>query len=149
MKKLLCASALMFTLACGGRLMAQQPQEMGPGGEHHGGGMMMSTDQRLQRMTHQLDLTSEQQTKIRPILEQESSQMQALHQDSSLTPQEMHAKMQQIRQTTNDQIKAQLTSEQQQKFEQMQMRRPRGPMGGPGGQQSPPPEGSQPPPQQQ
>lgn len=139
MKKLLCASALMFTLACGSRLLAQSPQEMGQGGEHRGGGMMMTTDQRLQRMTRQLDLSSEQQAKIRPILEQESTQMQALHQDSSVPQQEMHARMQQIRQSTNDQIKAVLTPDQQQKFQQMQMRPPRGAMGGQSGQQSPPP----------
>ncbi len=112
MKKLFCATALMFALACGPQLLAQQP---GPEGGHRGGGMMMSTDQRLQRMTRQLDLTTDQQAKIRPILEDESSQMQTLHQNSALSPQEMHAQMQQIRQTSMSQIMGILTETQQQK----------------------------------
>ncbi len=108
----------------------------------------MSPDQRLQRMTQQLNLTADQQAKIKPILEQEQQQMQTLHGDTSMSQQDKWSKMQQIRQGTNDQIKAVLTPDQQQKFVQMTERHGPG-MGhggmGPGGMQAPP---QQAPPQQ-
>jgi protein CpxP len=63
----------------------------------------MSTDQRLQMMTKQLNLTPDQQQKIKPLLENESQQMQALHQDTSLSQEDRMSKMQQIRQSTNEQ----------------------------------------------
>jgi Spy/CpxP family protein refolding chaperone len=145
MKKLFCATALMFALASGTQLVAQQA---GPeGGHRDGGGMMMSTDQRLQRMTRQLDLTTDQQAKIRPLLEDESTKMQALHQNSSLSPQDMHTQMQQIRQNTNSQVMSILTDTQQQKWQQMMQERHGAPRGN--GQMSPPPQGTKPPPPQQ
>lgn len=147
MKKLFCATTLIFALACGTQLLLAQ--QAGPEGGHRGGGgMMMSTDQRLQRMTRQLDLTTDQQAKIRPILEDEASQMQTLHQNTALSPQEMHGQMQQIRQSSMSQIMGILTETQQQKMQQMMQERhgaPRGAERG-NGQMSPPPQGSEPPP---
>ena len=105
--------------------------------------MQMSPDQRLQRMTQQLNLTDDQQQKIKPVLEQEQQQMQALHQDTSMSQQDRMSKMQQIRQDTNDQIKSVLNPDQQKKFEEMQNRRMYPQAGGmrPGQpQQAPPPQ---------
>ncbi|MFZ0794935.1 MAG: hypothetical protein WAM65_14275 [Candidatus Korobacteraceae bacterium] len=151
MKKVLICALLATAMAClGTALYAQdtmsQGQGMGQGGGMHH--MAMSPDQRLQRMTQQLNLTADQQAKIKPILEQEQQQMQTLHGDTSMSQQDKWSKMQQIRQGTNDQIKAVLTPDQQQKFVQMTERHGPG-MGhggmGPGGMQAPP---QQAPPQQ-
>ena len=91
-------------------------------------------------MTSQLNLTTDQQAKIKPILESESQQMQALHQDSSLSREDRMSKMQQIRQGTNEQIKPILTSDQQQKFQEMMSHQGRGgPHGAPPSSQSTPP----------
>jgi Spy/CpxP family protein refolding chaperone len=128
--------AMAFTFA-GASAFAQ----MGPGGPGHG--QPMSADQRLQMMTKQLNLTADQQQKIKPLLESESQQMQALHQDTSLSQEERMSKMQQIRQGTNEQIKSSLNPDQQQKFDEMMARRGHG-HGGPGGA---PPAGQSPPPQ--
>jgi Spy/CpxP family protein refolding chaperone len=147
MKKVLICALLAIAMAClGTALYAQdtmgQGQGMGqggPGGMHR---MPMSPDQRLQRLTQQLDLTSDQQAKIKPILEQDQQQMQAVHEDSSVSQQDKWGKMKQIRQSTDEQIKAVLNPEQQQKFAKMTERRgpPAGGMGQGGTlpQQAPP-----------
>jgi len=141
MKKVLICALLAITVACcGTALYAQdsmsQGQGMGqggPGGMHR---MPMSPDQRLQRMTQQLNLTADQQQKIKPILEQEQQQMQTLHGDTSMSQQDRMSMMQQIRQGTNDQIKSVLNPDQQQKFAEMQERHGLGM--GHGGMQAPP-----------
>ncbi len=117
-RSLVCALLAGAMACCGTALYAQQDtmSQGGPPAGHH----MMSPDQRLQHMTKMLNLTADQQQKIKPILENESTQMQSLHQDTSMSRDDRMSKMQQIRQGTNEQINGVLTPEQQQKFQQMQ-----------------------------
>lgn len=123
----ICALLAIAVAACGTALYAQDnmgqgqagQSQMGPGGGHRG---MMSPDQRLQHLTKMLKLTSDQQAKIKPMLEQEQTQMQSLHQDTSMSQQDRWAKAKTIRQSTNEQIKSALTPDQQTKFTQMQER---------------------------
>jgi Spy/CpxP family protein refolding chaperone len=152
MKKVLIHAALAVSVALSGATTyAQEPSEQGPAGQHMGmHGQPPSADQRLQRMTQQLDLTSEQQQQIKPILESESQQMRVLHQDSSLSQQDRMTKMQAIRQESGSQIKALLNPDQQAKFEKMMSRQGRGgPHGGygQGGPSGAAPDGSAPQPQ--
>jgi len=143
MKKLILPATLALVLVIAGPFAWAQ---MGPMGGGQGGGQMghgpMSPDQKLQMLTQQLSLTTDQQAKIKPLLESESQQMQALHQDSSLSREDRMSKMQQIRQGTNDQIKPILTSDQQQKFQEMMSHQGHGgPHGAPpSGQSAPPPQ---------
>jgi Spy/CpxP family protein refolding chaperone len=74
----------------------------------------------LARLTKQLDLTDDQQAKIKPILETFHSQMQSVHQDSSLSQEDRRSKMKDARETMNSQINAVLTPDQQTKFAAMQ-----------------------------
>jgi Spy/CpxP family protein refolding chaperone len=86
-----------------------------------GGGQMgpMNPENRLKMLTEKLNLTDDQQTKIKPLLEDESSQMKAIHSDSSLTPQDQRAKMKSVHESTTEKINAVLTPEQQTKWKQM------------------------------
>jgi Spy/CpxP family protein refolding chaperone len=141
-KKLILLTALAMALAIAG---VPAWAQMGPGGGGPGGSQMghgpMSPDQRLQMLTKQLNLTSDQQEKIKPILESESQQMQTLRQDSSLSQEDRMSKMRQIRQGTNEQIKLVLNSDQQQKFEEMMSHGHGGPHGAPPpGQNAPQPQ---------
>jgi Spy/CpxP family protein refolding chaperone len=144
MKKLIL-SLLAAVLALGGTSVWAQMEQGQAGGQGSAMGHgPMSPDQRLQMMTKQLNLTADQQEKIKPLLESESQQMQTLRGDTSLSREDRMSKMMQIRQSTNDQIKSSLNPDQQQKFEQMMSHQGHR-HGGPG--EAPPAAQSAPPPQ--
>jgi periplasmic protein CpxP/Spy len=87
---------------------------------HHGA---PDPAERTRELTEHLKLTSDQQTKVREALESEHSQIESLHQDTSLSQQERHSKMMEIRKNTDDQIRGLLDSNQQKKWDKMQARR--------------------------
>ena len=83
------------------------------GEEHHRGNP-------LEMLTKKLDLTPDQQTKLKPIFEDRHEKMKALRDDTSLTPDDKKAKGKALMESSNDQIKAILTPDQQTKFAAMQ-----------------------------
>ncbi len=109
------------------------------------GGMRMDPDHQLARLTSALNLTTDQQSQIKPLLVDRQQKMQALFQNQSLSQDDRRAQSRTISQGTNNSIKALLTDEQKQKFDAMQESMRRGGPGGPGG--PPPPQGSAPQPQ--
>lgn len=146
------ALAATWTVALYGQEQGEQQQQSGQTGERgeRMGGRRgpMSPEAELKRLTAELNLTQDQQDKIKPILEDQQKQMQDLRNDSSLEGQERFSKMREIRKSHMDQVRAILTSDQQTKFDDMQkrmMERGRRGPGGPGGEGggNPPP----PPPQ--
>ncbi|MFY9905076.1 MAG: hypothetical protein WBX02_20200 [Terriglobales bacterium] len=118
-----------------------QPSAQENGGGHHG---PMDPAQRTQELTQKLNLTADQQTKVQQILQSESSQMESLRSDSSLSQQDRRSKMMEIHQTTNTQIRALLDADQQKKWDAMQAKRGQWGRhrGAPnsGDQQAPPPQ---------
>ena len=114
----------------------------GYGGGQGGGGRRgpMSPDDQLKRMTKDFDLTADQQAKIKPILVDAQKKMEDVRNDSSGDRQTMRQKMMQIRQDTNDQIRALLDDKQKEKFDKQQQERQDRPQnrrgGGPGGDNS-------------
>ena len=79
--------------------------------------------QRTAELTKKLKLTSDQQTKVQDALQSEHSQMESLHQDSSLSQQDRRGKMMEIRKSTDDQIRGLLDADQQKKWDEMQAKR--------------------------
>jgi periplasmic protein CpxP/Spy len=77
-------------------------------------------EMRLEMMTKNLGLTKEQQASIKPILQDQTKQMQALRADQSIKPEQKQTKMKEINQATNTKIEAQLTPEQKEKFKKSQ-----------------------------
>jgi protein CpxP len=107
---------------------------------HHG----PDPARRTAELTRHLNLTPDQQTKVRQTLESARSQMESVHQDSSLSQPDRHAKMMEIHQNTDAQIRSVLNPTQQKKFDEMQARREQrmeehrqGPPQGGAGQQGP------------
>jgi protein CpxP len=78
---------------------------------------------RTQELNKQLNLTSDQQTKVQDIFQSERSQMESLRQDTSLSQQDRRAKMMEMHKNTDSQIRAVLDSTQQQKWDEMQAKR--------------------------
>jgi protein CpxP len=120
----------------------------GYGGGQRGGGRRgpMSPDEQLKRMTKDFNLTADQQAKIKPILVDEEKKMEDLRNDSGADRQTMRGKMMQIRQDTNDQVRALLDDKQKEKFDKEEQERAdqtqnrRGGPGGPGGGNPSPPQ---------
>jgi Spy/CpxP family protein refolding chaperone len=86
-----------------------------------------------------LNLTDEQKAKLRPILQEQNQQMEALRNDTSMTQEQKVAKANEVRQNASPKIRAILTPEQLQKLADLQQKAKEQQ------QQSAPPQASQPP----
>ena len=96
---------------------AQQP---GPGmGRGRDRRPMESVDDQIKHLSKKLNLTDDQQAKLKPVLEDQRKQMEQIHGDSSLSRQDRFSKMQALRQSSDTQIKSVLTEEQQKTFDKM------------------------------
>jgi Spy/CpxP family protein refolding chaperone len=135
---------LATPLLVAGPTLAQSPdgvqgQGQGQWGGHGGQHGQMSPDDRLKQMTADLNLTADEQSKIKPILEDQQKQMDdARSNNSGGDWQATRQKMDQIRTDTNSKIRAILDDKQRAKFDQEEADREqrmqhRGGMGGPGG----------------
>ncbi|MGZ4786873.1 MAG: hypothetical protein ACXVZX_00025 [Terriglobales bacterium] len=89
----------------------QQPEKQW----HHGG----KHGDRMARMAKKLNLTQEQQDKLKPVFEKQHEQAKAIKNDSSLTQDQKKEKFQALRQDTMAQVNGILTPEQQQQWQQM------------------------------
>lgn len=76
----------------------------------------MSVDEKLGWMTKELNLSADQQTKLKPILEDQQKQIDAVWQDASLSEDAKKAKKTEIKSETSTKIKALLNTEQQEKY---------------------------------
>lgn len=137
MRKQILAIALGGMLALGAQsaIYAQDnsAQQDSSGAQQQGQGHRhgMDPDRQLEHMTKTLDLTSDQQSQIRPLLVDHQQKMQALWQNQSLSREDRRSQMQSIQQNFRTQVEAVLNGEQKQKFEAMQERmHHRGQMGG-------------------
>ena len=79
--------------------------------------------QRTAELTRRLNLTSDQQAKVQEALQSQRSQMEGMRHDTSLSPQDRHAKMMETRKSTDAQIRGVLDSNQQKKWDEMRARR--------------------------
>ena len=94
-------------------------QTAGTAGETQGAPAHSQVDETIAWLTESVNLTPDQQNKLRPILQGEVSQMSAVNSDSTLTPEQKQQKMVDIRRAAGPQIQSVLTPEQQQKLTQM------------------------------
>ena len=78
-----------------------------------------SPEAHLQMLSEKLNLTEDQKAKLKPIFQDQEQQLKAVHDDSSLTPEQKAAKKKAIHEATHDKINAVLTPEQQEKFKEM------------------------------
>jgi periplasmic protein CpxP/Spy len=124
--------AIAAVLVLGQVALAGQYQ--GPN-QDRGGRRAMDPDARLERLSKELKLTDEQKTQLKPILEDQQKQFQALRDDNTLTREKRRSKLQEIRQSTQEQMNSVLTSDQQAKLKKMyEIRRSRWDRRGGGGQ---------------
>jgi periplasmic protein CpxP/Spy len=118
----------------------QSGQALGMDG-HMGRHAMPSVDDQVKHMAKKLNLSDDQQAKLKPILEDQRKQMQQIRDDSSLSREDRFSKMKSVHENSAAQIKALLNEDQQRQFDKMQAER-REHMGGRGpGNDRPPSDG--------
>jgi periplasmic protein CpxP/Spy len=112
MKRNLLTLAAVGVIALGGFAFAQA--ESGPGRWHgrgsHGHGFA------IEHLTKTLNLTTDQQAKLQPIMDQARPQIVAIHKDAM-------QKMQTVMDNTMSQIRPLLNADQQKKFDALQKAR--------------------------
>ena len=102
MKRNILAVVAAGAIALGGFAVVQAQPGAGGGGHGHAFG--------LQGITKQLDLTSDQQTKVQPILDAAKPQLAAIHQEA-------REKMKTVMDSTLSQIRPMLNADQQKKLD--------------------------------
>jgi protein CpxP len=110
--------AVMSFVLCTGRAFSQDNQAQ-PAHEMGGHHQMPSADEQTQRLTKKLNLSEDQQTKVKAVFEDQHKQMEQLRSDSSSSQQDKRSKMRELRENSNTQIKAILNEDQQKKFDKM------------------------------
>lgn len=70
-------------------------------------------------LAEKLNLTEDQQAKVKSILVDQHQQMRAIMDDSSLSQEDKKSKMQSLRDATHSKIREILNDDQKQKFDQM------------------------------
>jgi len=88
-------------------------------GGHGGREGRMDPSQRVKMLSEKLNLTKDQQSKVKDIFASQQKQMQSLMQDQSMSREDRRSKFEQMRSDTDSQIRAVLTGDQQQKFDAM------------------------------
>jgi Spy/CpxP family protein refolding chaperone len=107
MKRKLLAVGAAGAIALGGFALVQAQPGAGGAGHWHGHAFG------LRGITEKLNLTSEQQTKVQPILDQAKPQIAAIHQDAM-------QKAKTVIDSTLSQIRPLLTADQQKKLDAIQ-----------------------------
>ncbi len=125
MKNKWMAGVLGAALAIGVPVFAQtsgdtgqdnpQAQTAPKGYRHHGN--------RMQKLSQELNLTADQQAKIKPIFQQAHAQAKTIHQDTTLNKDQKMAKMKELHQNAMAQMNEILTPEQQTQLKQLQEQR--------------------------
>jgi periplasmic protein CpxP/Spy len=97
-----------------------QPPAQDAGGQQHGNWRRPDPKQQVKRMAKRLDLTSDQQTQLLPILQDRDTQMGNLRTDTSMSQDDRRGKMKSIREETDNKIRALLNDDQKKKYDEMQ-----------------------------
>ncbi|HEY9174799.1 MAG TPA: Spy/CpxP family protein refolding chaperone [Verrucomicrobiae bacterium] len=111
---------LVLAAAVAGGLLALNLQAQPTDKAERKGGKRPDTQARLNQMAEQLNLTSEQKEKVKPIMEAEREKMQGLR---DLAPEQRREKMQEIRKDQEAKLKPILTPEQFEKWKKIRDQR--------------------------
>ena len=107
-----------FAFQSGSGQEANQGHGQGQGqGQGRG---MPNVEDHLKLLTEKLDLTADQQTKVKTILEDQRQQMDAIRKDDSLSREDKMSKMRALRETSQAKLREILTDDQKKKLDQLE-----------------------------
>jgi ribonucleotide reductase alpha subunit len=106
---------MLFGLAAAAQQNAPSSQSDAPAQQNQGS----PVDQHMQLLTERLDLTADQQAKIRPIVQRMFEDRQKLDEDKSLSDAERHQKMMAMHDHATRQAKRYLNDDQKKKLDEL------------------------------
>ncbi len=110
-------AACLFAMAAGAQ---QNPPAQESGDHKHGAHMGPgNTDDLMKELTTKLNLTADQQTKVKAIVDEHHQQMRATMNDQSLSKEDKHAKMKGMHDSVHAKVREVLTDDQKPKFDAM------------------------------
>jgi Spy/CpxP family protein refolding chaperone len=112
--KRLAIIAIALGLLCSAT--ASFAQRGGPGRNR---AKAMSPEERMKKLSAELNLTDEQKEKVRPVIEDEMKQLKDIRQDSSLSRDQKIAKAREVHADAMGKIRPILTDDQQKKLDEM------------------------------
>src|SRR5215469_533372 len=114
------AAFLYMVLPCAVAQQTGSSDQQPATSEHAHAHGHMDPAQRAAMRGKQLNLNSDQQSKVEDILKSEQSQIEGVHSDTSLSKEDRRSKMMDIHKSSSDQIRGLLDPEQQKKWDEMQ-----------------------------
>ncbi len=124
MKKLVGVFALSALLSFAGGAVAQSQQAATGGTSENSANQQHARRQidpqkQVEHMAKKLNLSADQKSQLLPILTARHDQEESLRNDTSLSREDRHTKMQSIRSESETKIRAVLTDDQKQSYTQM------------------------------
>ncbi|HLJ86455.1 MAG TPA: hypothetical protein VKZ53_06505 [Candidatus Angelobacter sp.] len=119
MKSLKNTALLLAMLFALGAFAVQSGAGQGPGqgqGPHH---RMPSADEQVKDLTQKLNLSADQQTKVKSIVEDIHQQANAVMKDESLSQDDRRSKMRTLHENGMSRVREVLNDDQKKKFDQM------------------------------
>ena len=125
MTKLIGTFTLSALLGLAGSALAQEHQAATGSTpdnsvQHQHAQRRMDPQKQLEHMAKKLNLSADQKSQLLPILTARRDQVEGLRNDSSLSREDRHARMQSIHGDSESKIRAVLTDDQKQTYDQMQ-----------------------------
>jgi hypothetical protein len=121
-KMMIAASILLVSGFAYSQMTGQSGQQQQPPGATSQATPSNEVQDALTRISTELNLTEDQKGKIKPILENELSQLVVLRNDTSMSTDVKQTKAKAIHDSANSQISAILNPEQQQKWDAIKPR---------------------------
>jgi Spy/CpxP family protein refolding chaperone len=112
------ALVALLTLGTTGGIFAQETQTAGQQAQRHGH-RQLDPNHQLRHLTRVLSLTADQQTQIRPILQDRDQKLEQLLQNHSLSRKDLRRQRETIDQDATQKVETVLNDQQKQAYEQM------------------------------
>jgi len=113
--KMLTLAVCMFSTPM---VLARPQAAQQPAPPQAGPHMPPSVEERMARLSKELDLSQEQRDKIRPLIEEQVKQLHELRENTNLTPDQRREKAGALMKETHEKIAAVLNPEQKEKLKQ-------------------------------
>jgi protein CpxP len=118
MRLITLLAACLFAMAA---VAQQNPPAQATGDHKHSqmGPGMGNVDDHVKELTTKLNLSTDQQAKVKSILEETHQQMDTLAKDQSMSKDDKHAKMKELHESVHSKVRDVLTDDQKPKFDAM------------------------------